>query len=48
MSSQNTVATTATVVALLATNQTCVFTSKNCTPNSDPTPAYMGVASIAA
>ena len=43
MSSQNTVATTATVVALLATNQTCVFTSKNCTPNSDPTPAYMGV-----
>jgi hypothetical protein len=43
MSNQNTVATTATFVTLLATNQTCVFTNKGCTPNPDPTPAYMGV-----
>ena len=43
MSSQSTVATTATVVALLATNSTCVFTTKGCSSNSDPTPAYLGI-----
>ena len=35
--------TTASVVALQATNQTCAFTNKGCTPNANPTPAYMGI-----
>ena len=35
--------TTATVVALRATDQTCAFLDKGCTPNSNPMPAYMGI-----
>ena len=43
-SSELTEATTATVVALLVENQTCQFTTKGCSPNSNPTGiAYMGV-----
>ncbi|CAN5878676.1 autotransporter domain-containing protein [soil metagenome] len=43
-SSSTTEVTTAKVVALLVQNQTCQFTDKGCTPNSDPSGiAYMGV-----
>ncbi|HET6315115.1 MAG TPA: hypothetical protein VFG86_01560, partial [Chloroflexota bacterium] len=43
-SSASTEVTTATVVALLVESQSCQFTTKGCSPHSNPTDiAYMGV-----